>query len=69
MKGTKHHKMLTEDLTIRQREEALGPRDNEHLKQPARLVLSFSDDTFALLGEDFPHHGSHSRELQGLSAL
>lgn len=29
----------------------------------------FSDDTFAFLGEDVPHNGSHPWELQGLSAL
>ena len=32
-------------------------------------LVSVSDDTSALLGEDVPHDGSHSRELQGQSAL
>lgn len=65
MKGTKQYNILHGDLTIGPREETLRTR-HERKMWPCSAV---SDDTFALLGENVPHDGSHSRELQGLSAL
>lgn len=42
---------------------------NNQLICVALARSAVSDDTFALLGEDVPHDGSHPWELQGLSAL
>lgn len=71
MKGTKQYNILHGDLTIGPREETLRTRHERKInfqlnEWPCSAV---SDDTFALLGENVPHDGSHTRELQGLSAL
>lgn len=69
MKGTKQYETLHEEtLNVSNKWCELLL-----LTQPAECVAlacsAVSDNTFALLGEDVPHYGSHSWELQGLSAL